>query len=226
MNPPTATAPIDLLDAPIGAIMRAQTPVRRLRPDRIDDDTLLTLLELASHATAGQPTALRVRRRARPRRPPPARPRLPAGLVDLPAGAAHPRPGRRAPRGPAMGGRPLRGRSGDRRRLRSRPPTGVLRDRRRAPSTRAPCPRCRTSCSPRVRDRPGRRGQHPAAVVGLGGPPHPRPPPLGHAGRGHPARPAARPAPPRRPFPRSGTSCTSTATGISRFGAAFGANRA
>src|SRR5204862_2583092 len=52
-NPPTATAPIDLLDAPIGAIMRAQTPVRRLRPDRSDDDTLLTLLELASHATAG-----------------------------------------------------------------------------------------------------------------------------------------------------------------------------
>jgi nitroreductase len=47
------TSPIDLLDAPIAAIMRAQAPVRRLRSDPIDDDTLLTLLELASHATAG-----------------------------------------------------------------------------------------------------------------------------------------------------------------------------
>jgi nitroreductase len=43
----------DLLDAPIAAIMRAQAPNRRLRSDPIDDDTLLTLLELASHATAG-----------------------------------------------------------------------------------------------------------------------------------------------------------------------------
>src|SRR5260370_40835571 len=41
------------LDAPIAPLMRAQVPVRRLRPDPIDDDTLLTLLELASHATAG-----------------------------------------------------------------------------------------------------------------------------------------------------------------------------
>ena len=47
------TVPTDLLDAPIAAIMRAQTPVRRLRSDPIDDHTLLTLLELASHATAG-----------------------------------------------------------------------------------------------------------------------------------------------------------------------------
>jgi nitroreductase len=47
------TSPIDLLDAPIAAIMRAQAPVRRLRSDPIDDDTLLTLLELAGHATAG-----------------------------------------------------------------------------------------------------------------------------------------------------------------------------
>jgi nitroreductase len=45
---------IDLLDdAPIAAIMRAQAPVRRLRSDPIDDDTLLTLLDLATHATAG-----------------------------------------------------------------------------------------------------------------------------------------------------------------------------
>ena len=33
--------------------MRAQAPVRRLLPDPIDDDTLLTLLDLAAHATAG-----------------------------------------------------------------------------------------------------------------------------------------------------------------------------
>src|SRR3977135_1884805 len=51
MTPPRV--PDDLLDAPIAAIMRAQAPVRRLRSDPIDDDTLLTLLELASHATAG-----------------------------------------------------------------------------------------------------------------------------------------------------------------------------
>ena len=51
------TSPIDLLDAPIAAIMRAQTPVRRLRSDPIDDSTLLTLLELASHATAGKAPA-------------------------------------------------------------------------------------------------------------------------------------------------------------------------
>ena len=36
------------------AVMQAQTPVRRLRADPIDDDTVLALLELASHAAAGQ----------------------------------------------------------------------------------------------------------------------------------------------------------------------------
>lgn len=35
-------------------VMRAQAPVRSLRPDPIDDETLLGLLELASHATAGK----------------------------------------------------------------------------------------------------------------------------------------------------------------------------
>lgn len=44
----------DLLDASAIAVMRAQTPVRRLAPDPIDDETVLTLLELASRATAGQ----------------------------------------------------------------------------------------------------------------------------------------------------------------------------
>ena len=50
------TSPIanrDLFDARIAPLMRAQVPIRRLRSDPIDDDTLLTLLELASHATAG-----------------------------------------------------------------------------------------------------------------------------------------------------------------------------
>jgi hypothetical protein len=42
------------IDAPLAAIMQAQAPVRRLRPDPIDDDTVLTLLDLASRATAGQ----------------------------------------------------------------------------------------------------------------------------------------------------------------------------
>jgi nitroreductase len=51
MTAPTANR--DPLDAPIAPLMRAQVPVRRLRSDPIDDDTLLTLLELASHATAG-----------------------------------------------------------------------------------------------------------------------------------------------------------------------------
>jgi nitroreductase len=49
----SSPAPRELLDAPIAAIMRAQTPVRRLRSDPISDDTVLALLELASHATAG-----------------------------------------------------------------------------------------------------------------------------------------------------------------------------
>ena len=34
--------------------MEAQVPTRRLKPDPIDDDTVLTLLELAGHATAGK----------------------------------------------------------------------------------------------------------------------------------------------------------------------------
>src|SRR3954449_10936266 len=41
------------LDAPLAEIMYAQAPVRRLGPEPIDDDTVLTLLDLASHATAG-----------------------------------------------------------------------------------------------------------------------------------------------------------------------------
>ena len=49
-----AAQPGNPLDAPLGAIMEAQAPVRRLRPDPIDDATVLTLLDLASRATAGQ----------------------------------------------------------------------------------------------------------------------------------------------------------------------------
>jgi nitroreductase len=44
----------DSLDAPLRSIMRAQAPIHRLRPDPIDDATVLTLLELATRATAGQ----------------------------------------------------------------------------------------------------------------------------------------------------------------------------
>jgi nitroreductase len=50
----TDTERDDSLEAPIASLMRAQTPVRRLGSDPIDDATVLTLLELASHATAGQ----------------------------------------------------------------------------------------------------------------------------------------------------------------------------
>lgn len=46
-----ATSPFDA----IAALMRAQAPVRRLRPDPIDDPTVLTLLELAAHAVAERP---------------------------------------------------------------------------------------------------------------------------------------------------------------------------
>jgi nitroreductase len=42
------------LDAPLAALMRAQAPVHRLSAEPIDDATVLTLLELASQATAGQ----------------------------------------------------------------------------------------------------------------------------------------------------------------------------
>jgi nitroreductase len=39
----------------LARLMRAQVPVRRLRPDPVDDETLLRLLDLAGHATAGRP---------------------------------------------------------------------------------------------------------------------------------------------------------------------------
>jgi nitroreductase len=38
----------------VAAVMEAQVPARRLRPDPIDDDTVLTLLELAGRAAAGK----------------------------------------------------------------------------------------------------------------------------------------------------------------------------
>ena len=42
------------LETPFAALMRAQAPVHRLGAEPINDDTVLTLLELASRATAGQ----------------------------------------------------------------------------------------------------------------------------------------------------------------------------
>jgi nitroreductase len=44
----------DSLEAPLASLMRAQAPVHRLAADPIDDATVLTLLELATCATAGQ----------------------------------------------------------------------------------------------------------------------------------------------------------------------------
>ena len=86
------------------SVMRAQAPVRRAaeaRPGR---------RRHGAHAARarrprdrGQAPALRIRRRARPRRPPPARPHLPPGLVDLQAGPAHPRRRRRRCSRPASG---------------------------------------------------------------------------------------------------------------------------
>ena len=67
-------------------------PARRLRPIRSTTTPSSRCSNSPSHATAGQAPALRVRRRPRPRRPPPARPHLPAGLVDLQARPAQPRP--------------------------------------------------------------------------------------------------------------------------------------
>jgi nitroreductase len=39
----------------VAELMRAQAAQRRLRNDRIDDDTVLSLLDLAAHARAGRP---------------------------------------------------------------------------------------------------------------------------------------------------------------------------
>src|SRR4029079_19650816 len=41
-------------NASLADVMYAQAPVRRLLPDPVDDDTVLTLLDVASRATAGQ----------------------------------------------------------------------------------------------------------------------------------------------------------------------------
>lgn len=46
---PDATPPADL-----AALMRAQAPMRRIRPDPVDDATVLALLDLAARATAGR----------------------------------------------------------------------------------------------------------------------------------------------------------------------------
>jgi nitroreductase len=51
---PTDPEVVDALEASLATVIRAQAPVRRLGSDPIDDDTVLTLLELASRATAGQ----------------------------------------------------------------------------------------------------------------------------------------------------------------------------
>src|SRR4029079_9375607 len=50
----TQVARTESLEAPFASLMRAQAPMPRLGADPIDDDTVLTLLDLASRATAGQ----------------------------------------------------------------------------------------------------------------------------------------------------------------------------
>ena len=150
--------------------MRAQAPVRRLRPDPIDDDTVLTLLELASRATAGQ------RRRCEfvVVRDPDVRHQL----------------ARVYRQGWSVYRRVLRTRAGDDALLEARqweadhfedvpvivvacvrrPPAGVPGDRRRLVLRRASSRPCRTSCSAAAALGLGRRRQHPRAVVPAGRP--------------------------------------------------------
>ena len=191
-------------------------------PTRSTTTRCSTLLELAAprHAPANG-AGLRVRRRARPRRPPPARPDLPPGLVDLPAGPAHPQPATT----PSLEARQWEADHFEdvpvhRRRLRARPPAAASRPIGAAAFYGASFPavqnlllggrRARASAAPST---------HAAAVVALGGPPDARAPRAGHAGRGRPARagPAGVPRAPAR-SPPSATSSTSTGTGTSHFG--------
>ena len=113
----------------VSELMRAQTAGRRsARPRRRRDAPHPARPREPRHGR--EPPALRVRGRARPRRPPPARPHLPPGLVDLQAHPPQPRERRRHPRSPPVGVRPLRRRAGDRGRVRARPPPAVPRRRR------------------------------------------------------------------------------------------------
>ena len=155
-----------------------------------------------STRTAGRRRAVRVRRRPRPRRPPPARPRLPPGLVDLPARPPHPR------RDDAL----LEARQWEADHFEDVPVIVVA------------CVRGRRPCSPRSAPPPSTARRFPAvqnlllaaaaprasaasattlaAVVGVGGAPDARAPRAGHAGRGRrrSGRPRGRPA--RRPARR------------------------
>ena len=195
--------------------MRAQAPVRRLaRPDRRRHAPHAARPRQPRHGR--QPTALRVRRRARPRRPPPARPHLPAGLVDLQAGPADPQRRRRRLEArqweadhfedvPVIVVACVRGRRpvfpADRRGrvLRRRVPGGA------EPPARGAAARPRRGAARRLRcGRPGRRAARSASRAG-----HARSRWSRSAGPG-PDDPAA--APP------VGTSCTSTAGAISHFG--------
>ena len=143
--------------------------------------------------------ALRVRRGARPRRPPPARPLLPPGLVGLPAVPAHPLPATTPSSRPASG-RPTTSRTcpviivacvHGRRPCspRSAPP----------PSTRASSPPCRTSSSARAALGLGGAASTLPLWSPLGGPPDPRPPAARHPGRGGAARAAREASRPRAP---------------------------
>ena len=204
--------------------MRAQAPVRRLRTDPIDDDTVLD--------------AARARRATRP--PASAGAASSSSCATPTSATSSPAPTGRAGRStsascarrsgddalarrPPVGVRPLRGRPGARRGVPPRPPAGVPGDRRRGLLPARASRPCRTSCSPRP-------------PVGLGGAATTLPlwsawearrtlglPRRGHAGRGGRARAAPRASrPPRSASPRSAISSTSTATATSHFGPAPG----
>ena len=225
-DPPSAARPISL-DAPIAAIMRAQAPVAGCGRDPIDDDTVLTLLELASHATAGS------RRRCEfvVVRDPDVRHQLARtyrqGWSIYRRVLRTRSRRRRAARGPAVGGRPLRGRPGDRRGLRPRPPAG-LPGRSARPSFYA-------SALPGGAEPPARAPAPSASAApattlplwsALGGPPHPR------AARDRSRRsrssrsgwPRGR-RPPRRPSPPVGNLVHLDRYGHQPFRAALGTER-
>ena len=180
----------------------------RLRTDPIDDDTAARAPRSRHARDRRAAPPLRVRGRARPRRPPPARPHLPPGLVGLPALPAHAAPSDDAlledrqweadhfEDVPGASSSPASTAAG-----RSFPAIGRRRLLRR-PRSRP----CRTSSSPRHARGLGGVGDARLPLWSrVGGPPDPRPARGGHPGRrsspsGWPRGPsrAAGPGRPRR----------------------------
>ena len=157
---------------PLVEAMETQRAVRRLRPDPVDDDTVLARPRARHQGADGQqPAGLGVRGRARPRREAPARPPQPPGLVDLPPHRQAPGQGATSP--PSRSSTRCSGRPTTSRRSRSsswpastgaRPSSG----RRSWPraGTARPSRRCRTCCS-----RPGPSASAPPSRPCPSGPP-------------------------------------------------------